>query len=181
MLSCALNPYLSFGMASRYSSVYSFARCHSFTNCNFIDSLSCARVVTQKIKKATVKSKMFFNCRLLKSVAEIIEKFLLTFKQREMVAVTFRSWRRPSISFELPTEPHNKYIFIYRRGQHDAGFRQTSCCTPFIYPGIIFSTIASFKMFLPKTKWIFVQRKHNLQAVCVNKVRFCVIIVRFGV
>jgi len=41
--------------------------------------------------------------------------------------LTARAWRRPSNSFRLPAEPHYKYIFIYRRGQHAAGFRQAAC------------------------------------------------------
>jgi len=28
----------------------------------------------------------------------------------------------------FPAEPHYKYIFINRRGQHVAGFRQAHCC-----------------------------------------------------
>jgi hypothetical protein len=44
---------------------------------------------------------------------------------------TARACRRPSIQMTFPAEPHYKYNFIYRRGQHDAGLRQAICCTPF--------------------------------------------------
>src|SRR6476619_1241787 len=40
---------------------------------------------------------------------------------------TFGACRRPLNRMTLPAEPHNKYIFIYRRGQHDAGLRQAKC------------------------------------------------------
>jgi hypothetical protein len=47
---------------------------------------------------------------------------------------------RPMNLRNLPAEPHNKSIFIYRRSQHDSGWQQTDHVSGCILQVFLFPT-----------------------------------------